>query len=160
MRHMTPKGVHWLSKLEGGPMLNVYADSGGQPTIGVGHLLTKSERASGKIVIGGVSVKYEDGLTLAQAQALFHQDLEPAELAVEHGVWLAIKDHEFNALVSFTFNCGVDAFKGSTLRRRVNDGNRAAVPTQFRRWIYDNGTIVQGLINRREAEIEMWEGLV
>lgn len=35
-----------------------YRDSGGKLTIGVGHLLTKSERASGKILIAGRYVKY------------------------------------------------------------------------------------------------------
>ena len=36
----------------------MYLDSAGLPTIGVGHLLTRSEMTSGKITIGGESASF------------------------------------------------------------------------------------------------------
>ena len=38
----------------------VYLDSGGEPTIGIGHLITREERLSGKIRIGSSFVDYRN----------------------------------------------------------------------------------------------------
>jgi len=46
-------GKKALGEMEG-CKLAMYMDSGGAPSIGIGHLLTKSERTSGKIVIGAM----------------------------------------------------------------------------------------------------------
>ena len=62
--------------------LNEYLDSGGAPTIGVGHLMTRSERMSGKIIINGKSVVYRKGLTVQQCWDLLDQDLDSAEACV------------------------------------------------------------------------------
>jgi len=64
--------------------------------------------------------------------------------------------NQFTALVSFVFNVGVTAFRESTLLRVLNFGRYTEVPSQLKRWIYDNGVVVNGLINRRNAEIELW----
>ena len=110
--------------------LNEYLDSGGAPTIVVGHLMTRSERMSGKIIINGKSVVYRKGLTVQQCWDLLDQDLDSAE--------------------------GNNAFRDSTLLKMLNAGHFDQVPTQLRRWIRDNGKIVKGLINRREKEISLW----
>ena len=60
---MSERGKELLSQWEG-IETKVYRDVAGLPTIGVGHLLTKDELTSGKIVINGQQVKYGDGLTL------------------------------------------------------------------------------------------------
>ncbi|MFN9323651.1 MAG: lysozyme [Holosporales bacterium] len=41
----------------------------------------------------------------------------------------------------------------STLRRKVNRGDHAAVPAEFRKWVWAGGRRLEGLILRREAEI-------
>jgi lysozyme len=133
-----------------------YLDSGGAPTIGIGHLLTRSERTSGKIVIGGQSFDYRDGLTEQQCWDLLDQDLDGAESAVNGAVTVPLNQNQFDALVSFTFNVGDGAFRGSTLLKLLNQGRYAEVPTQLRRWVRDNGHVVQGVINRREKEIVLW----
>ena len=136
--------------------LNEYLDSGGAPTIGVGHLMTRSERMSGKIIINGKSVVYRKGLTVQQCWDLLDQDLDSAEASVNSMVKVPLNQNQFDALVSFVFNVGNNAFRDSTLLKMLNAGHFDQVPTQLRRWIRDNGKIVKGLINRREKEISLW----
>lgn len=136
--------------------LEEYLDSGGAPTIGIGHLLTRSERLSGKIILQGQSVRYRNGLTVQQCLDLLDQDLAPAEQAVNAGVRVALNQNQFDALVSFTFNVGDSAFANSTLLKELNAGHYDQVPVQLRRWVKDNGKVVKGLIKRREKEIELW----
>jgi len=139
-----------------GKSLKVYLDSGGEPTIGIGHLLTLSERRSGKIVIGKTAVEYRHGLTDDQVLALCRQDIRAVARVVNRGVKVSLNQNQFNALVSLTFNIGDTGFLESTLLRLLNMGRYSDVPAQLRRWKYDNGQVVQGLINRREKEIRLW----
>lgn len=133
-----------------------YLDSGGAPTIGVGHLLTRSERTSGKIVIGGQASDYRNRLTERQCWELLDQDLDVVERTVNAAVTVPLNQNQFDALVSFTFNVGDGAFRRSTLLQLLNQGQYGEVPAQLRRWNKDNGHVVQGLINRREKEITLW----
>ena len=136
--------------------LNEYLDSGGAPTIGVGHLMTRSERMSGKIMINGKGVVYRNGLTVQQCWDLLDQDLDFAEASVNSMVKVSLNQNQFDALVSFIFNVGESAFRNSTLLKVLNAGHFDQVPTQLRRWIRDNGKVVKGLVNRREKEIALW----
>jgi len=139
-----------------GLILHEYLDSGGAPTIGIGHLLTRSERTSGKIEIGDLALDYREGLTEQQCWDLLDQDLDVAERAVNEAVTARLNQNQFDALVSFTFNIGEGAFRGSTLLKLLNQAQYSEIPTQLRRWVRDNGHIVQGLVNRREKEIVLW----
>ena len=56
------------------------------------------------------------------------------------------------ALIDFTFNLGGNALKNSSLRRKVNAGMWAAVPTELRKWVMAAGKRLRGLVIRREAE--------
>ena len=156
---MSQHGLSLLEQWEGFK-LQVYKDSAGLPTIGVGHLLTRSELASGNIVIGGVPVKYAGGLTQQQVTDLLAQDVVPAQQAVNAGVKVALNQNQFDALVSFTFNVGNGAFLGSTLLKVLNQGQYDQVPTQLLRWTRSGGQLVQGLVNRRQNEIKLWNGQV
>ena len=156
---MSQHGLELLTQWEGCE-LKVYNDSAGLPTIGVGHLLTKSELTSGKIVIGGAPVKYGAGITQQQAEQLLAQDLDPAEAAVNGGVKVKLSQNQFDALTSFTFNVGTGAFASSTLLRLLNQGQYAQVPEQLMRWTRAGGRVVQGLVNRRQNEIKLWNGQV
>lgn len=142
----------------------VYKDSNGKPTIGVGHLLTPSERMSGKILIAGVPVRYELGLSNAQIDQLLRQDLAKAEAAVNEGITVPLTQVQFDTLVVFVFNVGRSAFlesgKGGGVcgvARAINEGRLQDVPGELRRWIYDDGLVSKGLINRRNHEINLWE---
>jgi lysozyme len=153
--HVGQGGKNLFKQWEG-LVTHEYLDAGGAPTIGIGHLLTRSERTSGKIVIQGQALDYRDGLTEQQCWDLLDQDLDGAEKTVNEAVTVPLNQNQFDALVSFTFNVGDAAFRGSTLLKLLNQGQYDQVPTQLRRWIRDSGHVVQGLINRREKEIALW----
>lgn len=154
MRQVTKRGEDLVLEFEG-LRLKKYLDTSGLPTIGIGHLLTKSELASGKIRIGGVPVKWSFGLTREQAFDLLRQDLDIAEEAVDR-LAPGLTDGQFDALVSFTFNLGVEAFEGSTLLRKIRAGDLEAVPQQLMRWNKDEGKVLAGLTRRRQAEVDLW----
>lgn len=156
---MSEHGLELIKQWEGFKP-DVYKDSAGLPTIGVGHLITKSQQTTGEIVIGGVPVQYANGLTDQQVLDLLSQDVQPAEQAVNNGVKVALDQNQFDALVSFTFNVGVGAFTSSTLLKVLNQSQYDGVPDQLRRWNKAGGKVVQGLVNRRENEVKLWNGQI
>lgn len=98
---------------------HAYQDSVGVWTIGVGH--TGPE-------VHAALVWNED-----QIQEALAKDLERFEAAVNSATH-AFEQHQFDALVSFSFNVGVGAFKSSTMLRLINEGKMDEVPAQFDRW--------------------------
>ena len=58
--------------------------------------------------------------------------------------------------MSFTYNVGIAAFLGSSLLRKLNVGHHDAVPAEPARWRYNDGKVMQGLVNRRAAEAGLW----
>lgn len=152
---MSENGTKLLMEWEGFEK-EVYLDAAGLPTIGVGHLLTQDERSSGKILINGEPIRYNDGLTERQVEDLLSQDLKRFEDGVNDACTVDLNQNQFDALVSFSFNVGVNAFKNSTLLKLLNQGKYDQVPDQLRRWVYSGGRKIRGLINRREKEIELW----
>lgn len=156
--NISEKGLEFLTKREG-KKNKVYLDSGGEPTIGVGHLLTRSERRSGKMIIDGEVIIYRNGLSDLQIMNLLQEDLEDVESVLNDDFYVEINlnQNQYDALCSFIFNVGISAFKGSTLLKKLNQELFDDIPAQLRRWVYDNGKKVQGLVNRREFEIKLWE---
>lgn len=152
---MSSEGMKKLITWEGMETY-LYEDVAGLKTIGVGHLLTRDELSSGKIWIKGSAVKYQNGLTEQQVYDLLEQDLESFEDAVHSLVKVELNQNQFDSLVSFSFNVGVNAFKNSTLLKRLNKGQYDEIPDQLRRWTYSGGKKVKGLVNRRENEIALW----
>ena len=149
-------GLDSIKKSEG-VRSTMYHDSVGLPTIGVGHLLTKSELSAGKIQLREGGVRWANGLTEMQVDELLARDLAMAEGTVEDAITVPVSQNQFNALVSFVFNVGGTAFVHSRLLRELNAGHKEAVPAQLRRWIYAGGEPQPGLVHRRAEEIRLWE---
>lgn len=154
-RRLNEDGLKFIAKLEGSRS-KVYKDVAGLPTIGVGHLLTRAERMSGKIWIGRRYVRYANGLSEEQILALLKQDVRKVENAVNRYTKVRLTRNQFTSLVSFAFNVGNTAFRNSTLLKRVNARRFMDVPAQLRRWKYSGGKIIKGLINRRKKEVSLW----
>ena len=140
MRHITQAGIDLIKQFEGFSS-TVYICPAGYPTIGYGHVVKPQERQ-----------QFASGITPEQAETLLRQDVQTAERAVLRLITVPLTDGQFDALVSFTFNLGAGALQRSTLRRRVNRGDHAAVPAEFRKWVWAGGMKLRGLIRRREAE--------
>lgn len=156
MREVTQRGLDAIVRHEG-LVLTPYKDVAGFLTIGVGHLLTRSELSSGKIRLGLEAVKWDKGITREQAMQLLRQDLYRAEQAVFTDTGrIPLTDAQFDALVSLVFNIGVGAYEGSTLRRLMLQGHLDQVPIQMRRWNRAGGRVIPGLARRREQEASLW----
>lgn len=153
---MSEHGRNLLTQWEGFKT-KPYLDVGGKQTIGVGHLLTDAELNSGSLEIQGVRVPWGPGLTQSQVGELLRQDLTRFEEAVERLVSVPLTQNQFDALVSFTFNLGETNLAESTLLKRVNAGDFEAVPTELIRWTKVAGKPIEGLIRRREHEIDLWK---
>ena len=135
----------------------MYRDSAGLPTIGVGHLLTKDEVYSGKLHLPTGTVDWHVGLSDHEIRELLEMDAARAEATVSDAVAVPLTQSQFDALVSFVFNVGIHAFRDSTLLRMLNQGDYAAVPEQLRRWVHSAGQVDPILVKRREDEITQWE---
>lgn len=59
------------------------------------------------------------------------------------------------AIVDFTFNLGAGPLQMSTLRRRVNQLDWINVALELRRWVYGGGSVLPGLVARRQAELAL-----
>lgn len=84
---------------------------------------------------------------------LFDADL----LRFESGVLRLCPDSvtsqsQFDALVAFSFNCGLGALQASTLRRLYNAGDIEGAAAEFLKWNKGGGRILPGLTRRRLAE--------
>jgi lysozyme len=67
-----------------------------------------------------------------------------------------LNDNQFAALVSFVFNVGETAFAKSSLLKKLNAGDHAAVPKELMRWVKAAGIQMDGLVRRRLAESDLW----
>lgn len=56
------------------------------------------------------------------------------------------------AIISFAYNCGLNAYKNSSLRKAVNREDWDEAKRQLLRWNKAGGRVVRGLTIRREAE--------
>lgn len=137
---LSPEGEAFIKGFET-LRLKAYDDGVGVWTIGWGH--TKN-------------VKPGDTCTEEQAQQWFLEDLEPAEEAIDDFVDVVLTQGQHDALVSFVFNCGVGAFKSSTLLKLLNAKDFDAARGQFGRWNKGGGRVLDGLTKRRAAEAAMF----
>jgi lysozyme len=120
-----------------------YLDGGGVPTDGWGN--------THKVVMGVP-------ITQEKADADLLCNVQDAVDAVNDYVAVVLTQAQFDALVDFVFNVGVQAFKQSTLLRKLNLGDYQGAHDQFDRWNMDNGKVVNGLQRRRDEEQKLWEG--
>ena len=147
--------IDLLERLEG--LSNVvYVDSAHKKTIGIGHLLSAEELLTSKIRINGQYIDYSLGITTKQCYDLCRQDLERFCEAVDEIIDVDLSQNQFDALVIFCFNVGINSFRESTLVKLLNQGEYDNVPDQLLRWNKARGVVVHGLTNRRKAEIKLW----
>jgi lysozyme len=138
-------GIDLICNFEG-LKLRAYDDGNGVWTIGYGT----TRYPNGKRVSEG------DRCTLEQAKAYMQHDLKIFERAVNSSVKVPLKQNQFDALVSLTYNIGVGAFKNSTLLKKLNLGDYKDAANQFDVWVNAGGKRLQGLVNRRAIEKKLF----
>jgi lysozyme len=137
---LSNEGLEAIARFEG-LRLSAYRDAGGVPTIGYGH--------TGGVRMGQI-------ITRARALALLRQDAQTAVEGVRQAVHRDISQGQFDALVSFAFNVGVGAMRGSTLIRKLNAGDRTGAAAEFLKWVKAGGRVLPGLVARRKIEQSMF----
>ncbi|MGB3738118.1 MAG: lysozyme [Pontixanthobacter sp.] len=138
------KQFEGLARLRDDGLVAAYPDpgTGGEPwTIGWG--------ATGRGITRGTL------WTRAQCDTRLERDL----VRYADDVSLAIGDattsqNQFDALVSFHYNTG--AIGRATLTKRHRAGECEAAASEFGRWIYAGGRILNGLVRRRTAEAALY----
>ena len=94
--------------------------------------------------------------TRAEADAAFMRELAEHEAAVQRLVTVDMTQNEFDALVSFCYNCGIGALAKSSLLKRLNAGDRNGAADAFGLYNKAGGGVVQGLVQRRASEASLF----
>jgi lysozyme len=93
-----------------------------------------------------------------QCDRAFVQDMDQFEQGVRKLVTVALTPWQYDSLVSFAYNCGLGALKGSTLLRKVNALDFTGAAQEFHRWNKAGGKVMKGLTRRRASEALMFQG--
>jgi lysozyme len=129
-----------------GVYLKPYLCPAGVPTIGIG------------------STRYENGqrvsladppITRERAEALLMWELQkecvPRVLKLCQGL-PAWGPGAVAAILDFAYNLGSGNLAASTLRKRIQEGNRDAAKVELMKWVKGGGKVLPGLVKRRSAE--------
>ena len=128
------RGINLIKQFEG-VRLTAYKCPAGVYTIGYGH--TRGVQRGMKI-------------TEEEASAFLAADLRNSEKAVErYDSVYHWNQNEFDALVSFTFNCGAANLRSLLRNGRRNSSQIAAALPLYRK---AGGKVLKGLERRRAAE--------
>lgn len=113
-------------------------------TIGYGH--------TGDDVVEGMKI------TEDRADKMLRRDLRKFEQGVDLLITVPLNQPQFDALVSFAFNCGLGALEESTLRKRLNKGEDPGNVAQeeLPKWVKGDGVVLPGLVERRKKELELF----
>jgi lysozyme len=113
----------------------------GRWTVGYGHTLTARE---------GASVSEKD------AEALLLYDLISVAHSVNEHTYAPLNQNQFDALVCFAFNIGLDNFLRSGVLRRINEGSLLQAACAMEMWrkadFEGERIVIDALVRRRAAE--------
>lgn len=124
-----------------GCSLTVYKCSAGLDTIGIGHVIRKTDTFT-------IPLKNEEA-----ALALLAQDMNVIEHSMNRIVGnLVLPQNQIDALLSFSFNVGTGALGKSTLLKKLQKNDIEGAADEFLRWVMAGGSSVEGLIKRRVIE--------
>jgi lysozyme len=119
-------------------------------TVGVGHLIGD-----------GKSLPDSWNRTFSQEEidGILKSDLRRFELGVHKMLPnVPLKQHEFDAIISFCFNLGLGCFQRSTLRQALLRGDKKAAMESLVKYCRAGGKILRGLQIRRLDEKALFEG--
>ena len=131
-----------LIKTFEGCRYRAYDCPAGVCTIGYGHT---------EGVYSGMTISQDD------ADRFLAQDIEKVEKAINQSILVKLNQNQFDALVSFVFNIGIQAFYRSTLLQKLNHGAFKVIPYEMNRWTNIHGKFSKGLQNRRNKEVALFQ---
>lgn len=131
-------GINLIKEYEG-LRLKAYRCPSGILTIGYGH--TKN-------------VKEHDIISKHQADALLDLDVKEVDKALNTAIskkGLIFNECQYNALLSFTFNCGI-----GNLNKLIKDRTVLEIGKAILLYNKSNGVALKGLTKRRQAEHDLY----
>jgi len=152
-RSLSQAGVNFIARHEAF-RAQLYDDAAGHATVGYGHLVHRGRVGTN----AAAEAPYTRGLTQQDATRLLQQDAATHVTAVNAAVRVPLSQNQLDALVSFSFNVGAGAMRGSGLVRVINGGQFTAqqIQVEFSRWVHADGRVLQGLVNRRRDEANLF----
>ena len=120
-------------------------------TVGVGHLI-----GDGK----SLPDSWNRVFSLEEVYAILAKDVERFERGVERLITIPLKQHEMDALVSFAFNLGLGCLQRSSIRQKLNRGDKEGAVESLLKYNKAGGKVLKGLDNRRKDEAATFRGLV
>lgn len=141
---LSRKGQKFVQSFEG-YFPKAYLDPIGVLTIGWGH----TNHHEPKFSAGEVWSR-------EKCEEVFRADMKLFEDEVKRLVKVPLTQGQFDALVSFTYNCGGGNLSKSSLLRKLNQGDYEGAAQQFQYWNKAGGRVLNGLTRRRAAEALMF----
>jgi lysozyme len=139
---MSQNGINQIMQREGNKD-TIYADSVGNLTGGIGHLLTPLDR-----------LRFNKGDTIAPTQitSWFNNDIGHAENLVNNYVTGSLNQNQFDALVSMAFNLGGQLFRNpdgteTMILTALNNNDMVSASAHIMDWIYP-----AEIVGRRQSE--------
>ena len=146
-RRLSQTGFNAIKQFEGFSS-RPYLDVAGVPTIGYGATYYQDT---------GRRVSLSDApLSEPQAARLLELMVRRFADGINRYVQVPLSQPQFDALVSWAYNVGLEAARTSTLLRLLNQLNYTAAADQFPRWNKSGGRVRAGLTSRRAAERAMF----
>lgn len=104
-------------------------------------------------------VERGDTCTGEEADEWLAEDLGEFERGVERLLKVDTSQGEFDALVSFAYNLGLNRLRGSTLLIKLNgDAPAVGIADEFLKWVSPGSGVERGLRRRRVAERALFLG--
>jgi lysozyme len=132
-------GIDLIKSFEG-CKLTAYKCSAGVNTIGFGNTYYTN----------GNKVKLGDKITQDEANKLFLDLLPKYEKTVLNNIKVPLNQNQFDALVSFCWNCGSSKTLFSMINNKHSEMN--IVNWLCSHYIMGGGKVLNGLVRRRKAE--------
>ncbi len=149
---ISDKGLRLIQEFESF-VANPYLDSAKVWTIGYGS----TYYPNGKKVTGRdkpITRQYAETIQ----RHVIATDFEPVinELLKREIASGFINQNMFDAIISLTYNIGVNGFKRSSVLRLLKQGDKQNAADAFLLWNMAGGKVLKGLVNRRKKERELF----
>ncbi len=136
----SPAAIALIKRFEGLRLVAAQLDDG-RWTIGYGH--TRSAREGAEV-------------SEADADALLAYDLIEVEAAIDELTYTPLTQNQFDALASLVSNIGVEAFRHSSVLRRINEGALLQAGCAMEMWrkadFEGDRIVIDALVRRRATE--------
>ena len=100
-------------------------------------------------------VRMGDYKTTKECDALLQKEVEQFMRDVDALILIPVKPNVLAALTSWAYNVGMTNVKSSTLLKKLNAGDIAGACRELPRWVYAKGKKLNGLVKRRQEEMEL-----